>query len=139
MYCSICSTEKAVRNLQINRSGILEAAPPLRILDNACGPAVLTELMYDDLSQKYPNDGDFTIVCADVGTGMIDISKQKIENKGWKGVTAKIIDQNDLSELQDGAFTHILTGLGINFVKDADNVLKGVCEVMHYYTPRSTT
>lgn len=56
---------------------------------------------------------------------MIDLSKQKIEKNGWKGVTAQVIDQNDMSSLQDASFTHILTGLGINFVKDADAVLQG--------------
>lgn len=114
-----------IHHAQIQRSGVLTASAPIRILDNASGPAVITELMYEDLRTKNPNEGDFTILCADVGSAMIDIAKSKIEKNNWKGVDAKIIDQNDLSALKDGQFTHILTGLGINFVKDADTVLKG--------------
>lgn len=81
--------------------------------------------MYDDLAKKYKEGSDFSILCADLGPAMIEISKEKIEKKGWKGITAEVIDQNDLSSLGDGTFTHALTGLGINFVKDADKVLQG--------------
>lgn len=86
--------------------------------------------MYDDLAKKYKEGSDFSILCADLGPAMIEISKEKIEKKGWKGVTAEVIDQNDLSSLGDESFTHVLTGLGINFVKDADKVLQGEPAVM---------
>lgn len=116
--------------IQIKQSGVLESTGPIHILDNASGPAVITELMYKDLRGKHPNEEDFTIQCADVGQAMIDVANEKILKNGWKGVSARVIDQNDLSELKDEQFTHILTGLGINFAKDADNVLRGEWMVM---------
>lgn len=85
--------------------------------------------MYQDLRNKHPKEEDIRILCADVGQGMIDIANEKIVKNDWKGVSARIIDQNDLSELKDEEFTHVLTGLGINFVKDADEVLKGEFEL----------
>lgn len=118
-------------SIQVHRSGVLNASLPINILDNACGPAVLTELMYEDLAKKHGEEsGNFSILCADIGPAMIDLTKEKIKKNGWKNVDAQIIDQNDLSSLKDGQFTHILTGLGINFVKDAQGTLKGGLELL---------
>jgi ubiquinone/menaquinone biosynthesis C-methylase UbiE len=55
---------------------------------------------------------------------MVDRAKEKIKDNEWQGVSAEVINQDNVSSLENEDFTHILTGLGINFCKDADAVLQ---------------
>ena len=62
----------------------------LAVFDNACGTGVLTSEVYETLSpaaQKRLN-----IVCGDFSAEMVRSVQERIEQSGWTGATAKVVD-----------------------------------------------
>lgn len=121
---SPCSRDLVhVQLTQVNRSGISHAKVPIKLLDNASGPATLVEVMYPQFSDEQKDGPE--ILCTDISAPMLELAQKKVDENGWKGVSTKVLDSNDLSSLPDSHFTHVLTGLGVGFVKDPDAALKG--------------
>lgn len=50
-----------------------------KILDNACGTAIITRMLHEML----PRDQMPQIVCADYSEAMLEAVKKDIENEGW--------------------------------------------------------
>ena len=76
----------------IKQAGLLQSPlqrPPV-ILDNACGTGIVTSLLYQMIPEE--NVKSMELVSGDISTGMVDAVKQRIEENGWKGVKAQVVD-----------------------------------------------
>ncbi|KAL2851895.1 S-adenosyl-L-methionine-dependent methyltransferase [Aspergillus pseudoustus] len=89
------------------------------ILDNACGPGIVTE----EILERFPDaDGAKPkISAADLAPSMVSNFTAKAKRRGWiaKGhqdnpLTVEIMDAEDLT-YTDGTFTHSYTNLGFPF------------------------
>ena len=73
-------------------------SPPITtssfVLDNACGPGIVTE----QIKLLYP---DAKILASDIAPVMIEQVKERIEREAWTDVEAVIMDGRDLSGLKD--------------------------------------
>ncbi len=63
---------------------------PFVILDNACGTGVVSSQLYETLDKSVTDRMQLT--CGDSSEGMIQYVQKMIEDKGWKGAKAQIVD-----------------------------------------------
>jgi len=123
----------------IERAGLLKIKDePLVILDNACGTGLITALLHDMLSPEVTKD--MHVTCGDISPAMIAATSERIAEKGWKDVEAKIVDAQNTG-LPDNTFTHVLTNIGIMVMPDPSAALKecfrmlkpgGVCGITNW-------
>lgn len=92
------------------------------ILDNACGPGIVSE-------QIKLLHADARILAADIAPGMIEEVQQSMKTNGWETMETQILDVRDLSSLNDETFTHIITNLGLPVPGDLDSSPKIVNEM----------
>lgn len=95
------------------------------VLDNACGPGIVTEVIKN-------HNVDTSIMCADLTQGMLDQVKTKRESKGWKKVETELLDMRDLKSLKDNSFSHSFTCIGLQSLAgtdDPDGPLEAVKEL----------
>ena len=84
-----------------------------RILDNACGPAILTE----ELLKAYPNA---SVDAVDLAPGMIDVVKGMIQANGWEDqVRTDVMNGCDL-KLPDNVFDASVTNFGIFMMEPSE-------------------
>lgn len=76
------------------------------ILDNACGPGIVSE----QIKLLYP---DAKILATDIAPGMIEEVQQAIKANRWRNMDTEVLGVRDLSTLKDGTFTHVITNLGL--------------------------
>ena len=76
------------------------------ILDNACGPGIVSE----QIKLLHP---DARILATDIAPGMIDEVKHVITKNGWSNMSTAILDIRDLRILEDGKFSHVIMNLGM--------------------------
>lgn len=85
-------------------------SPPITtssfVLDNACGPGIVTE----QIKLLYP---DAKILASDIAPVMIEQVKERIEREAWTDVEAVIMDGRDLSGLKDESVSHAITAFGM--------------------------
>jgi ubiquinone/menaquinone biosynthesis C-methylase UbiE len=81
------------------------------ILDNACGPGIVTSL----IKSKYPCA---RIKSTDLAPAVIEVVQSKIAENKWEGVETDILDVRDLKTLEDGMFTHVITNFGFSPTPD---------------------
>jgi ubiquinone/menaquinone biosynthesis C-methylase UbiE len=76
----------------LQQAGLLDAPrdDTSKILDHACGMGLITSLVHEvtDIGQR---SSPTKFICGDISLGAIRATEAKIEQLGWKGVTAKII------------------------------------------------
>ena len=88
-------------------SGII---PPITntpyILDNACGPGIVSE----QIKLLHP---DAKILAADIAPGMIDEVKHAITKRRWSNMSTALVDIRNLSTLEEGMFSHVIMNLGM--------------------------
>jgi ubiquinone/menaquinone biosynthesis C-methylase UbiE len=89
---------------------IAKIDPPITsswyILNNACGPGIVSE----QIKLLHP---DARILAVDIAPGIIEQAQQAINTNSWRNMETKVLDVRDLSALQDGTFTHVITNLGL--------------------------
>ncbi|KAE9367870.1 S-adenosyl-L-methionine-dependent methyltransferase, partial [Stipitochalara longipes BDJ] len=89
---------------------ISDISPPITptsyILDNACGPGIVSE----QIKLLHP---DARILAADVAPGMINEVKHAVATNGWSNMSTEILDIRDLKTLEDGTFSHVIMNLGM--------------------------
>lgn len=125
----------------IKQAGLLQtslARPPV-ILDNACGTGILTTLLYQSLPEETLKDME--LICGDISTGMIEAVQQRIDENGWKGVKAQVVDgmvrvlsllvcngadrHFQKTGFPDNHFTHVMTNFGIMLMPEPEEALGG--------------
>tara|TARA_R110002060_G_scaffold34392_5_gene45262 strand:+ start:114 stop:428 length:315 start_codon:yes stop_codon:yes gene_type:complete len=68
------------------------------ILDNACGPGIVTE----QIKVQHPN---VRIMASDLSPAMIEEVTQRIKVEGWNNIETATLDVRSLSSLKDDTFT----------------------------------
>lgn len=63
--------------------------PPI-VLDNACGTGVVSENLWEMLDEHAKEE--LQLLCGDISEGMVGHIKKKIEEKGWHGADARVLD-----------------------------------------------
>lgn len=96
-------------------------APSSYILDNACGPGIVSE----QIKLLHP---DARIIATDLAPAMIEEVQRKIKAEGWSDVQTDVLDVRDLSSLPDETFTHVFTNLGLPVPGDPESGLKAAKE-----------
>ncbi|KUJ19165.1 S-adenosyl-L-methionine-dependent methyltransferase [Mollisia scopiformis] len=88
--------------------------PSSYILDNACGPGIVSE----QIKLLHP---DAKIMATDWSPAMIEETQNRIEKEGWSNIQTGIEDVRDLKGLEDGTFSHAFTNLGMLVPGDDDS------------------
>ncbi len=105
---------------------IQDVKPPITgssyILDNACGPGIVSE----QIKLLYP---DAKILATDLAPGMIDEVQNAIKTNGWSEMKTEMLDVRDLATLKDEIFTHVITNLGMPVPDDINSSPKIVSEM----------
>lgn len=101
------------------REMLNSASPPLTsssyILDNACGPGIVTA----EIKARYPSA---KVMAADLNPGMIEELLTRKTKNGWTDVQTSIEDVRFLQGIEDETFTHVLTNLGMPVPGDESSV-----------------
>lgn len=84
------------------------------ILDNACGPGIVSE----QIKRIHP---DAKIMATDWSPSMVEETQNRIKTEGWRNIETGIEDVRDLRGLQDGTFSHAFTNLGMPVPGDDDS------------------
>ncbi|KAJ9663103.1 hypothetical protein H2201_005774 [Coniosporium apollinis] len=87
------------------------------ILDNACGPGMVTE----QVKLLHP---DARIMATDLAPAMLEQVQQRIEREGWSDVQSDILDVRDLKSFGEGTFSHVFTNFGLLVPGDAEAGVK---------------
>lgn len=76
----------------LQQTGLPQAAnnAPLVILDNACGTGVISAQLYEMLDED--RRAKVQVICGDYSEQMVRAVRQRIEESGWKGATARLVD-----------------------------------------------
>ena len=74
----------------IQQAGAIGGEKPLVVLDNACGTGIVSEHLVEMVDESARER--MRVVCGDFSEGMVGFVKEKIEEQGWKGVEARIVD-----------------------------------------------
>jgi ubiquinone/menaquinone biosynthesis C-methylase UbiE len=96
--------------------------PTSHILDNACGPGIVTA----EIKTRYP---DAKIMATDLSPGMIAEVQAKTAAEGWRDVTTAVLDARDLKGVQGETFSHVVTNLGLPAPGEREESVRGVGEV----------
>ena len=91
------------------------------VLDNACGPGIVSE----QIKLVQP---DAKILAADLTPSMIEEVQKRVQAFSWTNVETAILDSRDLSSLADDTFTHVLSNFGGPIPDDSQGTLKAVKE-----------
>ncbi|TVY15090.1 Glandicoline B O-methyltransferase roqN [Lachnellula arida] len=92
------------------------------VLDNACGPGIVTE----QVKLLHP---ETKILATDLSPSMIEEVQKRTENDKWTNVKTDTLDVRDLSKLADNTFTHVLTNMGIYVPNDPNFALQAIKEM----------
>jgi ubiquinone/menaquinone biosynthesis C-methylase UbiE len=87
------------------------------ILDNACGPGMVSE----QIKLKYP---DAEIMATDLSPAMIEALQEKIKVYEWSNMKTDVLDIRNLSTLKDETFSHAFLNLGLPVIGDAEAGVK---------------
>lgn len=109
---------------------LLQRAPSITshsiIHDNACGPAIITSLIYQSDTSPPPK-----VFATDYAQGMIDVTNTYKERHGWQNLEVQLMDGQDL-RFENDKFTHSISCLGVFMFPD-DN--KGLTEMYRTLKP----
>jgi ubiquinone/menaquinone biosynthesis C-methylase UbiE len=107
-------------------------SPPLTsssyILDNACGPGIVSE----QVKHLHPNA---KIMATDLSPAMIEKVQLRIKSKGWSNMQTDTLDIRSLSRLPGNTFTHVFTNLGFPVPGDPDSGLGAAREMFRVLQP----
>jgi len=115
--------------------GFLHHLPPLtsstRILDSACGPGVVTQLILEKAKEQGVDPGPY-VLGIDNSQGMIDQFEGKKQTLGWTTAESKTMSAETLTGLEDGSFDAVIMNFGIFALPDA---VKGAEEMRRVLKP----
>ncbi|KAI0741771.1 S-adenosyl-L-methionine-dependent methyltransferase [Daedaleopsis nitida] len=109
-----------------------DGSEQLVVLDNACGTGVVTLNLYSTLSPAAK--ANIEAVCGDFSPGMVKSVQERIEENGWTGATAKVVDAQNM-DLPSNYFTHVLTSFALVGVSKPRTCL---AETFRVLRPRGT-
>jgi ubiquinone/menaquinone biosynthesis C-methylase UbiE len=92
------------------------------ILDNACGPGIVSE----QIKLLHP---EANIMATDLSPAMIEEVKDLIKTENWSNMETDTLDVRDLSNIKDNTFSHVFTNLGLPVSGDPDSGTKVTKEV----------
>jgi SAM-dependent methyltransferase len=120
----------------INSNYLPQITPSTAILDNGCGPGIVTQLLLETASARGVSPPP-RIVAADFAPGMVDLVKQRkaAYGPGWSTVEEKVLDAQNLDGLKDGEFDIVIMNAAIYTLKDA---AKGASEIRRVLKPDGT-
>ncbi|KAG4411288.1 hypothetical protein IFR04_015576 [Cadophora malorum] len=111
---------------------VLLASPPIMdssyILDNACGPGIVTE----QIKVQHPN---VRIMASDLSPAMIEEVTQRIKVEGWNNIETATLDVRSLSSLKDDTFTHVFINLGLPVPGDTGSSTRVISEIFRVLKP----
>jgi len=112
---------------QIAEHMIATVSPPINqassyILDNACGPGIVTSA----IKAQYPNA---QVLAADLNPGMIDEVRKRVTLNKWDHVDTAIVDVKKLVGIEDETFSHVFMNLGAPGPEDPDGLRRAVAEI----------
>ena len=113
-----CTRLVAHQMVQTIKSSITSSS---YILDNACGPGIVSE----QIKLVQP---DARILAADLTPSMVEEVQKRIQAYNWTNVGTAVLDSRDLSSLADKTFTHVLSNFGGPIPDDSQGTLKAVKE-----------
>lgn len=91
LYKAAQQTTEPFATLMIRKAGLDHFdQTPLVVLDNACGTGVISAQLYEMLDESVKDE--MQLVCGDNSERMVEYVKQKIQDDGWKGAKAEIVD-----------------------------------------------
>ncbi|RHZ64056.1 hypothetical protein CDV55_107177 [Aspergillus turcosus] len=94
---------------------------PLVVLDNACGIGAVSSALnrtLDDEAKK-----TWKLTCGDLSEGMLEYTKQRLEDEGWVNAETKVVDALNTG-LPDAHYTHVFVSFGFQSFPDANAALK---------------
>ncbi|KAJ7097156.1 S-adenosyl-L-methionine-dependent methyltransferase [Mycena belliarum] len=101
------------------QAGLLPSAPESAlVLDNACGAAIVTSLLFEALGKT----SGLRVVCGDLEEAMVKTAADRIAHNGWNA-EARVADAQALP-FPDNHFTHNMMNFGIQMIPDIPLVLK---------------
>ncbi|RPD58600.1 S-adenosyl-L-methionine-dependent methyltransferase [Lentinus tigrinus ALCF2SS1-7] len=92
-----------------------DGSSELVVLDNACGTGVVTLNLYEALSPAAKTR--LQVVCGDFSPGMVKSVQERIDQSGWAGASAKVVDAQRM-DLPSDHFTHVITNFALFLVPD---------------------
>ncbi|KAI0699905.1 S-adenosyl-L-methionine-dependent methyltransferase [Cerioporus squamosus] len=105
-----------------------DGSSELVILDNACGTGAVTVKLYETLSPAAK--AKLQVVCGDLSPSMVKSVQERIEESGWAGASAKVVDAWRM-DLPSNTFTHVITNFALpgfaeprSFLAEAFRVLR---------------
>ncbi|KAI0690394.1 S-adenosyl-L-methionine-dependent methyltransferase, partial [Cerioporus squamosus] len=87
-----------------------DGSEELVVLDNACGTGVVTLKIYETLPPAAK--ARLQVVCGDFSPGMVKSVQERIEQAGWTGASAKLVDAQRM-DLPSNHFTHVITNFAL--------------------------
>lgn len=107
-------------------------SPPISttsyILDNACGPGIVSE----QVKLRYP---DAKIMATDLAPAMIEETQRRIKAEAWTNMQTDTLDVRSLSSLHADTFTHVIANLALPVPGDPDSGLKVTREIFRVLQP----
>jgi demethylmenaquinone methyltransferase / 2-methoxy-6-polyprenyl-1,4-benzoquinol methylase len=103
---------------------MVENKKPTNILDIATGTGDLAILMANTSAKK--------IIGLDISTGMLEIGKQKIENKKMSHKIEMLVGDSEKMPFEDNSFDAITVAFGI---RNFENLEKGLFEIKRVLRP----
>jgi ubiquinone/menaquinone biosynthesis C-methylase UbiE len=92
------------------------------ILDNACGPGIVSE----QIKLLHP---EANIMATDLSPAMIEEVKDLIKTENWSNMATDTLDVRDRSNIKDNTFSHVFTNLGLPVPGDQDSGAKVTKEI----------
>lgn len=111
------------------RRSFKDGLPPLEVLDNACGPAVVTASIFKHIDQ-HPGQLDIRrIVASDTDKRILDYVRRRAQSSGWDDLEVMVVDQQSVP-FPDNSFTHVFNNFGIFFCADDDAALAETLRIL---------
>ncbi|KAF2817228.1 S-adenosyl-L-methionine-dependent methyltransferase [Mytilinidion resinicola] len=109
-------------NTMLSFPSLPPITPASYVLDNACGPGVVTSL----LKSRHPAA---RVMAADLAPAMLDEVDAQIQQNGWSGVETAMLDVRNLEGLDDESFTHVFANLALPVPGDQESGIKAAREM----------
>ncbi|KAG4440101.1 hypothetical protein IFR05_004398 [Cadophora sp. M221] len=111
---------------------VSSSSPPIThasyILDNACGPGIVSE----QIKLQHP---DARILATDLSPAMIEEVTKRISTEHWSNMDTDTLDVRDLSSLKENTFTHVFTNLGLPVPGDTNSSSQITSEIFRVLKP----
>ncbi|GAA6028114.1 hypothetical protein JCM8097_001877 [Rhodosporidiobolus ruineniae] len=97
----------------------------LAVLDSAAGAGVVTAL----IKAKLMGAGRVRVTIGDLEETMVQLAKKRIEQEGWEGVEAEMVDAQDMS-FPSASFDYLFINFGIQLFPSPSSALSSAARVL---------